>query len=85
MYSHTLLALFLFSDIYAYTCRKRTGGGATTRPLACLMETVKPLVRSSSNEENETLVSKMAPLKTSSPRDKETRALVPVQVPVVNC
>lgn len=87
---HVLISLFychpfLFSDVYVYTCRKRTGGGKTTRPLACLSTNVKPLSRSSSNEENEATIAKMAPLKMS-PRDKvESRALTQVQVPVVNC
>lgn len=71
-----------------YTCRKRAGGGKKTRPLDYIESTVKTLVRTSSNEENEESIAapnKMvssAPTIKKSPRDQEARALAQVQVPV---
>jgi ubiquinone/menaquinone biosynthesis C-methylase UbiE len=71
------------SDVYVYTCRKRTGGGKKTRPRSYIADSVAPLVRSSSNEENEQVDDCKTSVKKLSPRDdtkEKSRALVQVQV-----
>lgn len=94
IFSLVELSIICFREHYVYTCRKRIGGGMATRPFRCVtvpdvVKDTNSLIRSSSDEENEATIVKMAPtpkvenLKISKVESRQT-ALTQVQVPVLN-